>query len=148
MRVAVVLVALSAALSSVSAGFVSRQTLPACAQTCITSANLGGCSATDDSCLCRNQSFVNAVTSCIESSCTGSDLQQAEEFAQSLCLAVGVTLTISTSTATSASSASSAPSTSSTSSSQSPPNLGSATSSYGINVFAAAAAVLGVGLTL
>ncbi|KAI6110104.1 hypothetical protein F5141DRAFT_1004140, partial [Pisolithus sp. B1] len=51
-----------------------------CADTCITSANLGGCSATDNSCLCRSQSFVSAVTSCIETSCSGSDLQQAEEF--------------------------------------------------------------------
>ncbi|KAI5989701.1 hypothetical protein EDD15DRAFT_2198387 [Pisolithus albus] len=123
MRVAAVLVALSAALSSAGAGLVSRQTLPA---SCTTSAN-------PDGCLCRNQSFVSAVTTCIKASRSGSDLQQAEEFAQSLCLAVGVTLTISTSTATSASSATSTSFTSS-----------SATSSYGINVFAAAAAVLGV----
>ncbi|KAI6121630.1 hypothetical protein F5141DRAFT_999573, partial [Pisolithus sp. B1] len=59
-----------------------------CADTCITSANLGGCSATNDSCLCHSQSFVSAVTSCIETSCSGSDLQQAEEFVRSLCLAV------------------------------------------------------------
>ncbi|KAI6018318.1 hypothetical protein EDC04DRAFT_2742509 [Pisolithus marmoratus] len=101
MRFAVAFVTLSAALSSVSAGFVTRQTLPACAQTCITNADLGGCSITDDTCLCNNQTFVSSTTSCIESSCTGSDLQEAEQYAQSLCLAVGVTLTISTPTASS-----------------------------------------------
>ncbi|KAI5989730.1 hypothetical protein EDD15DRAFT_2370456 [Pisolithus albus] len=69
-------------------------------------------------------------------------MQQAEQFAQSLCLTVGVTLTISSSTATSPSSVTS---TSSTLSSQAP-NLGGAMSSYGINAFAAAAAILGVRL--
>ncbi|KAI5989731.1 hypothetical protein EDD15DRAFT_2106711, partial [Pisolithus albus] len=45
-----------------------------CADTCITNVNLGGCSATDDSCLCHNQSFISSVTSCVEASCSGSDL--------------------------------------------------------------------------
>ncbi|KAI6112382.1 hypothetical protein EDD17DRAFT_1595822 [Pisolithus thermaeus] len=112
MRAAVAFVALSAALSSVSAGLVSRQSLPSCANPCITNANLGGCSATDDTCLCENQTFINSTTTCIESSCTGNDLQEAEQYAQSLCLAVGVTLTIATPTPTSTSPTSSSSSSS------------------------------------
>ncbi|KAI6115318.1 hypothetical protein EDD16DRAFT_1594859 [Pisolithus croceorrhizus] len=142
MRAAVALVALSAALSSASAGLVSRQSLPSCANPCITNANLGGCSATDDTCLCESQTFINSTTTCIESSCTGNDLQEAEQYAQSLCLAVGVTLTIATPTPTSTSP------TSSSSSTATATQTGSATSSYGINGFAAAAAILGVGLAL
>ncbi|KAI6145231.1 hypothetical protein BKA82DRAFT_4171290 [Pisolithus tinctorius] len=144
MRFAVALVALSAALSSMGAGLISRQSLPSCAEPCITNANLDGCSATDDTCLCNSQTFVNSATSCIESACTGSDLQQAEQFAQSLCLSVGVTLTIATPSATS-SSTSTATSTSTTPSAT---HTGSATSSYGVNPLAAVAAVLGVGLAL
>ncbi|KAL4072176.1 hypothetical protein J3A83DRAFT_2984478 [Scleroderma citrinum] len=93
MRLAVASIALSTALLSANAALVARQTLPSCAASCIANANTGGCAPTDDSCLCSNQAFVSAVVSCVESSCSGNDLVEAEQYAQAICAAVGVTLT-------------------------------------------------------
>ncbi|KAL4072177.1 hypothetical protein V8B97DRAFT_1915696 [Scleroderma yunnanense] len=140
MRLAVAFITLSAAFLSANAALVARQTLPSCAVTCITNANTGGCASTDDSCLCNNQTFVSTTTSCIESSCSGNDLVEAEQYAQAICAAVGVTLTapVPSSTATSPSSSSST-STSSASASTATHTSG-ASLSYGINVFAGAAA--------
>ncbi|EJD01850.1 uncharacterized protein FOMMEDRAFT_88233 [Fomitiporia mediterranea MF3/22] len=76
-----------------SAFLVSRQNVPQCALTCIGNADLGGCSATDNQCLCTNQQFIQSTTTCIESTCSGSDLAAAEAFAQQSCASVGVTLT-------------------------------------------------------
>ncbi|KAL4076849.1 hypothetical protein V8B97DRAFT_1509872 [Scleroderma yunnanense] len=92
MRLAVASIALSTALLSANAALVARQTLPSCAASCIANANTGGCAPTDDSCLCSNQAFVSAVVSCVESSCSGNDLVEAEQYAQAIC-AAGVTLT-------------------------------------------------------
>ncbi|KAL5520867.1 hypothetical protein ACEPAF_2870 [Sanghuangporus sanghuang] len=86
------------AVALLFAGFASatlyqRQTVPQCALTCIADADLGDCSATDNACLCNNQQFVSSTSSCIQSSCSGDDLQNAIEFAQETCESVGVTLT-------------------------------------------------------
>lgn len=51
-------------------------------------ADFDGCNSSDDTCLCNSSTFVNSVTSCIESSCSGNDLATAESDAQQLCLAV------------------------------------------------------------
>ena len=59
-----------------------------CATSCITNANLDGCSATDDVCLCNDQTFVNSVTNCIVNACTGADLANAVATAEALCAAV------------------------------------------------------------
>lgn len=59
-----------------------------CASSCLADADFDGCNSTDDTCLCKSSTFVNSVTSCIESSCSGNDLQTAEADAQQLCLAV------------------------------------------------------------
>ncbi|KAG2340382.1 hypothetical protein BDR05DRAFT_890056 [Suillus weaverae] len=95
MRFAVVVLSLSVAVSSAFATLIARQSLPNCAVACLTNANYGNCSSTDNNCLCHSQAFINSTTSCIQASCTGSDLTNAEAASQSLCAAVvccGVTL--------------------------------------------------------
>ncbi|KAG9310172.1 hypothetical protein JVU11DRAFT_9795 [Chiua virens] len=103
MRFAVPLSVLLAAVSSTLAALTARQSLPSCAVPCMENADTGSCAPVDDSCLCKNQQFINSTASCIASSCTGSDLQNADAYAQQLCLAVGVTLTESSATSTSTS---------------------------------------------
>lgn len=71
-----------------------------CALTCIASANLAGCSSTDNKCLCTSQAFISSTTTCIESTCQGDDLQNAIAFAQQTCEAVGVTLSTPAATST------------------------------------------------
>ncbi|EDR04189.1 uncharacterized protein LACBIDRAFT_304862 [Laccaria bicolor S238N-H82] len=119
MRFALVTVALAAASASASSLY-SRQNIPACAGTCIASADLGGCSATDNACLCKSTAFVDSTAACIETACTGSDLQAAIAAAEALCAAVGVTLSglptgsATTAAATGASSGSAAATTATT----------------------------------
>ncbi|KAH7883104.1 hypothetical protein F5I97DRAFT_1930688 [Phlebopus sp. FC_14] len=139
MRFTAAFFGLSVIVSSVSAALVARQSLPNCAAPCLANANYGGCAQDDDTCLCHNQSFVNSTTSCIESSCSGSDLAEAESFAQQLCLAVGVTLTASTPAPTATSSSTGSPSPS--------PSTGGALSN-GINTLAGAAAALALAAVL
>ncbi|THH06262.1 hypothetical protein EW145_g4218 [Phellinidium pouzarii] len=117
--------------SAASAAFVSRASVPQCAIACIQTANLDGCSSSDDVCLCSNAAFVNSTTSCIESTCSGSDLAAAEAFAQENCGAVGITLSSSSPTsvpssgsATSSSAASTVTSTSAASSTSSTSGAG------------------------
>jgi hypothetical protein len=73
--------------------YILTQSVPTCALTCISNANLGGCVQTDNACLCKNQNFVVSTISCIESTCTGSDLENAIQFIQDICTSVGVSLT-------------------------------------------------------
>ncbi|KAH9929087.1 cytochrome P450 [Epithele typhae] len=84
-----------AAASAVSmrAPLTRRQSFPAnvgadCSTACLTGADFGTCDPLDDGCLCNSSSFVNSVTTCIETACTGSDLENAEAAARQLCLAV------------------------------------------------------------
>ncbi|KIJ16487.1 hypothetical protein PAXINDRAFT_168597 [Paxillus involutus ATCC 200175] len=148
MRFAVALFALTA-VSSVSSALIARQSLPNCAAPCLANANFDGCSPDDDTCLCHDQTFIDSTTSCIQSSCTGSDLAEAEAFAQSLCLAVGVTLTVAsaTSTASATAPASAKTSAASTSAAASPSSTGAA-SSNGVSVLAGAAAALALAAVL
>ncbi|RPD61594.1 hypothetical protein L226DRAFT_612382 [Lentinus tigrinus ALCF2SS1-7] len=140
-----------------SAASLNRRQLPSCANSCLANADFGSCDPLDDSCLCNNQGFVSSVTTCIESSCQGSDLQAAESAAQQLCLAVGVTLTATPSASAtssgsgSATSGASAGSTSATSTATSPASSSTQTQSgssgsngaatHGVNALAALAAV-------
>ncbi|KAG6331435.1 hypothetical protein ID866_7654 [Astraeus odoratus] len=149
MRLSGVVLALSMAVTSVHAGISARQSLPSCAATCIANADYGDCAQDDDSCLCHNQSFIDSATTCIESSCQGNDLTEAEQFAQALCAAVGVTLTetVPASTSTSPASASTSASATTSASTSATPSSG-ASLSYGINIFAGAAAVVALGAAL
>ncbi|THU85128.1 hypothetical protein K435DRAFT_783425 [Dendrothele bispora CBS 962.96] len=80
-------------LASASSVSLWRRQFPGCATSCLANADTGNCVASDNACLCRSQSFVDSTTQCIESSCSGNDLQTALTDAQMLCAAVGVTLT-------------------------------------------------------
>ncbi|KAF5350713.1 hypothetical protein D9756_008564 [Leucocoprinus leucothites] len=87
-------IAVAAFVSSASASLISRQGgLPQCAFECITKADLGGCQATDNNCLCRSDTFLNSSTNCIGQTCKGQDLEDATAAARQLCAIVGVTLT-------------------------------------------------------
>ncbi|KZT64997.1 hypothetical protein DAEQUDRAFT_731978 [Daedalea quercina L-15889] len=131
------------AIATAQASYLLKRQFPSCASTCLEDADFDGCDESDDTCLCKSSVFVNSVTSCIESSCTGSDLTTAEEDAQQLCLAVGVTLTASVSGA-SATSASSTASSSAASTTQTT----SGARSNGVNALAGLAVVGAVAFAL
>ncbi|KAG7440479.1 uncharacterized protein BT62DRAFT_938012 [Guyanagaster necrorhizus] len=68
---------------------LGRQTsLPACATSCITNVSYDNCSSSDNACLCKSETYVNTTLTCIESSCSGSDLTTAIETAEALCAEV------------------------------------------------------------
>ncbi|CAE6537725.1 unnamed protein product [Rhizoctonia solani] len=90
MRVSIVLAALAAVASASSIG---KRQIPSCALTCMTSANTGSCSSTDNTCLCKSTAFVDSTYNCIASTCKGDDLTNAVAAARALCVAAGVTLT-------------------------------------------------------
>ncbi|TFK52837.1 hypothetical protein OE88DRAFT_1307759 [Heliocybe sulcata] len=101
MRCTFALVALSYVFAVASASRVAlfaRQSLPSCATSCLLNANTGSCSQNDDVCLCNSQAFISSTTTCIEQSCQGNDLTNAESAAQQLCAAVGVTLSAASAT--------------------------------------------------
>ncbi|KAI0922635.1 hypothetical protein AcV5_009556 [Taiwanofungus camphoratus] len=161
MRFAFALVVLFGVFTTASAATLqlTKRQFPNCAESCLVNANLGGCNSSDDSCLCNNSAFVDSVTSCIQSSCSGSDLTNAESGARQLCEAVGVTLSASsTSGASSAIPSSTAPTTSiaptsaSVSSSVSSPAASHTQSngamSHSVNAFAGLAAVGAIALVL
>ncbi|KAK0186516.1 hypothetical protein F5146DRAFT_133983 [Armillaria mellea] len=106
---------------------LDRQTsLPDCALPCITNVDYGSCSPSDNACLCKSATYVNTTTTCIESSCTGSDLTTAIATAQALCAEVGVTFSstsLPTGAATSAGSSGSVAASTTASSSGSMPVL-------------------------
>ncbi|KAL1679355.1 hypothetical protein EV122DRAFT_263867 [Schizophyllum commune] len=94
-----------------------QDTIPACLTSCISDANTDTCDPADTACLCNNQTFVNSITSCVQSTCDADSVQAAAQSASALCQAAvsgpfyinyGATLAIPTSTEAGASSASSA----------------------------------------
>ncbi|EPS96370.1 hypothetical protein FOMPIDRAFT_1032413 [Fomitopsis schrenkii] len=94
MRFTFAVLALAATLSAASANVWKRQSLPSCAENCIGSASTGGCSASDEQCLCSSSAFVDSVESCIEKSCDASDVQASLAAAEALCAQAGVTLSL------------------------------------------------------
>ncbi|KAJ3934325.1 MAG: hypothetical protein NXY57DRAFT_700613 [Lentinula lateritia] len=137
-----VAVSLLSAITSTCASLLPRQTFPTCSQSCLANADLGSCSADDDTCLCNTPAFISSTATCIASSCTGDDLTEANAAAQDLCL--GVTLTdssiaISTSTTPASSGSASATTTSAVSSQTSSSSNGAL--SNGVNTFASLTAI-------
>ncbi|KAI0301309.1 hypothetical protein BC826DRAFT_558394 [Russula brevipes] len=92
-----------------SGGLSPRQVAgyPACAQSCLANAKSTKCLSGEVQCLCEDTDFINNTTACFLSSCSGSDLQTAEDTARKNCALAGVTLS---STSTPAGSATSSPS--------------------------------------
>ncbi|KAJ8103244.1 hypothetical protein POJ06DRAFT_246988 [Lipomyces tetrasporus] len=91
----------SSVIFAAIAALVAGQQPPACASTCITgSLSSSGCDTATVQCLCTSQSFINAVVSCVQSTCAPSDFGAALDYAQGLCGNAGVTLSINTATFT------------------------------------------------
>jgi len=146
---------IAAAVSTVSGSytFSPRQNpYPECAQPCLAKADLGTCAPGEITCLCNESSFIIATTQCINSSCSGSDLQKALQLAKDTCAAAGVTLTSSvpppTSTSPGASSATSPSSTSSAQPSASTSSTPNGAASNAVNILGGAAALGLAGLML
>lgn len=80
--------------------------LPACALSCLATANYGTCSqaALDQACLCQSQEFITSSTTCIRQSCSAEDDATAAQISNELCLEAGVTVSF-TATATATASA-------------------------------------------
>ncbi|KAF9078639.1 hypothetical protein BDP27DRAFT_1309926 [Rhodocollybia butyracea] len=139
-----------AALSAVSALSASwavilpRQSLtfPACSQPCLATAQTGNCNPSDDTCLCNLPSFVSSTATCIANSCTGNDLNTANQAAEQLCLAVGVTLTTSDFSVSATNTPASTGSQATTTSSPSPTTSPNSALSHSVNVFAIAFGVV------
>ncbi|KAH8827123.1 hypothetical protein DL96DRAFT_1233624 [Flagelloscypha sp. PMI_526] len=110
--------------------------LPDCATPCITGADLDGCQATDNACLCKSQKFVSSTTTCIMGACKGDNLTQAISVSQELCAKVGVTL----------SATSTAPAASGTSTSAAASSASAKPNSASIQGFNAAAGLVALGL--
>ncbi|KAG8950816.1 hypothetical protein FRC04_007048, partial [Tulasnella sp. 424] len=74
-----------------AAGVDLTNPLPACATPCFSQApTTGSCASTDDACLCKDTSYVQSVSTCVHSACTGQDLTTAELVGSALCRANGV----------------------------------------------------------
>ncbi|KAG8950817.1 hypothetical protein FRC04_007049, partial [Tulasnella sp. 424] len=46
--------------------------------------------ASDDACLCKDATYINAANQCFQTSCTGQDLTTAQTVGSALCRAAGV----------------------------------------------------------
>ncbi|KAL5478509.1 hypothetical protein ACEPAI_2693 [Sanghuangporus weigelae] len=92
MRLSLSLALSGIAISSAFASLLSRQEVPECALTCIANADLGGCAATDNVCLCESQKFVNSTETCFDRECEAQDLEDAGAFVKATCKSVGVTI--------------------------------------------------------
>ncbi|KAG9026268.1 hypothetical protein FS837_004671 [Tulasnella sp. UAMH 9824] len=70
---------------------LKRQTqVPACAQTCLTSADISPCNSTDVPCICLNENWIMQVGTCVQGSCSAQDAQAAEAAGVAECKAAGV----------------------------------------------------------
>ncbi|KAB5592974.1 membrane protein [Ceratobasidium theobromae] len=73
---------------------LARASFPACAQPCIGQGNLGGCSATDNACLCKSAIYCNATNNCFRNSCSQADWKAAYDQSVLMCQDAGVYSTI------------------------------------------------------
>ncbi|KAG9043484.1 hypothetical protein FS837_009494 [Tulasnella sp. UAMH 9824] len=91
MRFSTVIVALAASVASASF-LVERQSssFPPCSIPCLTNAQTGSCSPTDNTCLCKSDDYLRSTTACIQNACSAADLATAATMAQTLCKAAGV----------------------------------------------------------
>ncbi|KAH7337450.1 hypothetical protein B0J17DRAFT_663026 [Rhizoctonia solani] len=89
MRASIIVAALAAVASATT---LNRRQYPSCAMSCIQNANIGTCSPTDNTCMCKSQAFIESTAACVNKSCSGDDLDKANEISRALCLAAGVTL--------------------------------------------------------
>lgn len=58
-----------------------------CSIPCLTNADTGSCTPTENPCLCANDLYLRSTTDCIQSSCSAADLQTAAVVARQICSA-------------------------------------------------------------
>ncbi|KAM0803159.1 hypothetical protein BDR22DRAFT_89603 [Usnea florida] len=86
---------------------LSLADIPSCAeQVAFSSLNSTGCTLSDYSCLCKDQSFISSLLPVVEKDCSPADLQKTIETTESFCDGVGITIAVPTSTQYAAPSAS------------------------------------------
>lgn len=73
------------------AALVRADGYPDCAMPCVTGANPGSCSATDNACMCSSAPFCNTMNLCFKNSCSHADWVTAYNYSNSLCSSAGVT---------------------------------------------------------
>ncbi|KAL1742653.1 hypothetical protein HDZ31DRAFT_75357 [Schizophyllum fasciatum] len=125
-----------------------RQNLPDCYFTCASAGDMGDCSSTDNTCLCKNEAFISSVTSCLQKTCSSDEVETANAGAQEICKSVGVTLTSAQASATSASSSPSSTASSDSSSSDSDSDDNNAAARTGAGALAGLVSVAVVALAL
>ncbi|KIO16738.1 hypothetical protein M407DRAFT_33598 [Tulasnella calospora MUT 4182] len=57
---------------------------------CLANANTAGCAGSDNTCLCKSDTYLRSTTDCIQNACSAADLATAGSLAQQLCKAAGV----------------------------------------------------------
>ncbi|KAF9004375.1 hypothetical protein BDQ17DRAFT_1355005 [Cyathus striatus] len=88
---------LSFAVGLAAANLLSarQSSFPACATTCITNADTGGCSTSNMRCLCLNQVFIDSIVDCSDSTCPAvEDKKESRAVIKDICEQVGVSLDI------------------------------------------------------
>ncbi|KAJ7062061.1 hypothetical protein C8F01DRAFT_1368728 [Mycena amicta] len=97
MRLLLPLLAAACLIASTYAVHLRRQLpgFPPCADNCLnTPTNLGGCSISDEKCLCNSLAYLETTLACIYAACPAStDQQMSVVGAENLCLSFGATLT-------------------------------------------------------
>ncbi|KAH7018077.1 uncharacterized protein B0I36DRAFT_368125 [Microdochium trichocladiopsis] len=77
-------------------GAVSANTLPSCAQSCVTKftsgSNIGSCPSSNAACICKNTALLGDFACCLSSGCSKGDQTSAVSYAHSICSAQGVTV--------------------------------------------------------
>ncbi|WWC59527.1 uncharacterized protein I303_102083 [Kwoniella dejecticola CBS 10117] len=77
--------------SSANATDASTSGVPTCVVSCIASAPTTGCTGPEDwTCLCANTEFINSVGACWTSSCSATDAQYGQAYANQACAFYGV----------------------------------------------------------
>jgi hypothetical protein len=90
----------AAAVVALVVGLAAAQSdnnnVPSCAQDCISQytsggSQIGNCTGLDVACICRNSTFVQQVSCCVDDSCDDSnDRTSAIDYARGICSAAGV----------------------------------------------------------
>ncbi|KAF2810008.1 uncharacterized protein BDZ99DRAFT_301459 [Mytilinidion resinicola] len=118
------IIAVIAALTSLSTAQSLLDQLPQCARTCV-GQNFGGCKTLDIACICGNSDLISNLSCCVSKSCDADDTKTTIEFAAQLCKTYNI---IVPSVASCASSASATGTPSSTASGASASSVASASS--------------------
>ncbi|QIX00435.1 hypothetical protein AMS68_005952 [Peltaster fructicola] len=68
---------------------VLADSLPTCAQSCVT--NYNGCSQFDVACICGSSAWIQGLACCVSKVCSADDQQATINYANTICAGVGIT---------------------------------------------------------